>query len=138
MEAAQEERKTVHEHEIRLMEQDLVEMKGVVKTMGERVGRLENTNTGLFAVKHFVTATIAVVGSIIGTTAALWGDEVKYMEMLLYEGGALSLTRVLVVRGVAGVFGSESLPCLARRKLAELRNVRVFDGGRRSRDADRE
>lgn len=28
MEAAQEERKTVHEHEIRLMEQDLVEMKG--------------------------------------------------------------------------------------------------------------
>lgn len=99
MEAAQEERKTVHEHEIRLMEQDLVEMKGVVKTMGERLGRLENTNTGLFAVKHFVTATIAVVGSIIGTTAALWGDEVKYMEMLLYEGGALSLTRVLVVAG---------------------------------------
>lgn len=73
MEAAQGERKTVHEHEIRLMEQELMEMKEVVTRMGERVGRLENMNTGFFAVKNFITATIAILGSIIGTTAALWG-----------------------------------------------------------------
>lgn len=73
MEAAQGERKAMHEHEIRLMEQELMEVKGAVEKMGERVGRLENASTGLFAVKNFVAAAIALAGSIVGTTAALWG-----------------------------------------------------------------
>lgn len=73
MEAAQGERKTVHEREMRLIEEDLMDLKESVRKMGARVGRLENTSTGFFAVKNFVTAAIAVVGSIIGTTAALWG-----------------------------------------------------------------